>query len=639
MEPRITKRKNSKKTPQKPEPKNGKNFFIWLLIFLGVIYMFRMMPAAFEAPIKKLTYGDFYEMVRTNDATGSIASAVKMETIVKGAFIDGATFIVNVPMDDPELLKLLRIKVKDFDIRPAKTVWMNLFISFGPLLLFIIFLWYMYRGAAQGGSRIWSFGKSKAKQLTNDRKKVTFNDVAGVDEAKEELIEVIEFLKDPKKFQKLGGKMPKGVLLLGPPGCGKTLLAKAVAGEAEVPFFSISGSDFVEMFVGVGASRVRDLFDQAKRSAKTLQKGCIIFIDEIDAVGRQRFAGIGGGHDEREQTLNALLVEMDGFDTQEGVVLIAATNRPDVLDPALLRPGRFDRNIIVGRPDIVGREEILKVHIKNIKIDPNIDLRTVAKQTPGFSGADIANLVNEAAVLAARKNKKMVEIDDLQASIERVIAGPEKKAKVISKEEKEITAYHESGHALLSLMIPFADPLHKVSILPRGMALGYTLTPPTEDRHIYTKKKLMAEIAVILGGRASEEMIFKELSSGAQADLKAVTEKARKMVTRLGMSEKLGHLTFGRSHENVFLGRDLGEERDYSDETARIIDQEVRKIIDSCYSIATETLSKNIENLKLLANTLLEKEVMYEDEVKKLLTIAVEKKTNDSPSKRNKKST
>ncbi len=632
--------KDQKKGPQgkSPKKKDNKNLVIWLLVIMGALYILRLSPSTLNPSLRRLSYGEFYEMVRTNDATGTIVQAAKSDGMIEGSLSDGSTFIVNIPQDDPDLIKILRTNVTNFDIKPPK-VWMNLLISFGPLLLFIGFLWFMYRGAAQGGGRIWSFGKSRAKQVIAGKKKITFNDVAGVDEAKEELKELIEFLKDPKKFQRLGGKMPKGVLLLGPPGCGKTLLAKAVAGEAGVPFFSISGSDFVEMFVGVGASRVRDLFEQAKRSAKLAQKGCIIFIDEIDAVGRQRFAGIGGGHDEREQTLNALLVEMDGFDTQEGVVLVAATNRPDVLDPALLRPGRFDRHIVVDRPDILGREAILKVHIKNIKINPGVDLKRVAKQTPGFSGADIANLVNEAAVLAARKNKKAVDIEDLEAAVERVIAGPEKKARVINKQERNITAYHESGHALLALFVPDADPLHKVSILPRGMALGYTLTPPTEDRHIYTKKKIMAGITVALGGRVSEEIIFNELSSGAQADLKVVTSQARKMVTRFGMSEKLGHLTFGKPHEHIFLGRDLGEERNYSEETARVIDQEVRKIVDDCYAAAKETLTKNKNNLKKLAEALLEKEVLYEDEVKKLLDIKREDAKEPGTARKNKKLT
>jgi len=535
---------------------------------------------------------------------------------------------VRIPLQDQDLVRLLRENVGSFEVRPPKTLWTNLFYSLGPMILFIGFLWFfVYRSASHGGGRILSFGKSRAQQISGGKTKITFNDVAGVDEAKEELKEVIEFLKDPKKFQKLGGKIPKGVLVMGPPGTGKTLLAKAVSGEAGVPFFSISGSDFVEMFVGVGASRVRDLFEQAKKAAKMGGKGAIIFIDEIDAVGRQRFAGIGGGHDEREQTLNALLVEMDGFNTQEGVILIAATNRPDVLDPALLRPGRFDRIIVISRPDIIGREAILKVHVKKIKLGKEVDLKVIARQTSGFSGADLANLVNESALLAARCNKEGVSMEEMQESIERVIAGPEKKTRVINAEEKKIVSYHESGHALLALLIPGADPLHKVSIIPRGIALGYTMRLPVEDRHIVTKKELTGKIIGILGGRASEEIVFGELSTGAKDDLEKSTSIARDMVMRWGMSEKLGNLTFGKREEQVFLGRDIVEEKNYSEATAIEIDKEVRKIIDECYAIAKKELSNNKDKLKILAEKLLEKEVMDLEEVKKLVT----EKPQDTP--------
>jgi cell division protease FtsH len=577
-----------------------------------------------EKPTQELTYSKFFAILRDNPTNRAINSCVKIENIVKGELADGTKFVVNIPESDQDLVRLLRENVKDFDIRPPKTLWMNLFYSLGPMVLFILFLWiFVYRGGGAGaGGRIWSFGKSRAVLASESHLKITFEDVAGVDEAKEELKEVIEFLKDPKRFQRLGGKIPKGVLLMGPPGTGKTLLAKAVAGEADVPFLSISGSDFVEMFVGVGASRVRDLFDQAKRSAKTSGRGAIIFIDEIDAVGRQRFAGIGGGHDEREQTLNALLVEMDGFNTQEGVILIAATNRPDVLDPALLRPGRFDRQIVIDRPDIVGREAILKVHTKNVKLDKTVDLKSLARQTSGFSGADLANLVNEAALLAARRSKDTVMMEELEESIERVMAGPERKSKVISKREKEIVSYHESGHALLALVIPGADPLHKVSILPRGMALGYTIRLPLEDRYIVTKEELLGRITGILGGRASEDIVFNELSTGAQNDLEVATAIARKMVTRFGMSAKLGHLTFGHREEQIFLGRDLIEERNYSDQTALLIDQEVRKIIDECYDRAKNELSKHKDKLRLLAEKLLEREVMDVAEVRSLLGFA-----------------
>ncbi|UCD55880.1 MAG: ATP-dependent zinc metalloprotease FtsH [Candidatus Omnitrophota bacterium] len=578
-----------------------------------------------EKPPLELTYKEFYDTLKNNLANERIISAVKVDAKIKGKFVDGSGYILDVPEDDPGLLELLRNNVKEFDIKPPRTFFTNLFYSLGPMLLFILFLWFfIYRGAAAGGGRILSFGKSRAKLATEEHMRVTFEDVAGVDEAKEELKEVIEFLKDPKKFQRLGGKMPKGILVVGPPGTGKTLMARAVAGEAKVPFFSISGSDFVEMFVGVGASRVRDLFDQAKKTAKLTKKGCIIFLDEVDAVGRQRFAGIGGGHDEREQTLNALLVEMDGFDTQAGVILIAATNRPDVLDPALLRPGRFDRHIVIDKPDIVGREAILKVHIKKVKLDKNVNLKRIASQTPGFSGADLANLVNEAALLAARRDKEAVAHEDLEESIERVMAGPQRRSRVITKEEKAIIAYHESGHALLSLVTPEADPMHKVTVISRGMALGYTFTPPKQDRYITTRGQMISKLIVALGGRAAEELIFKQFSTGAHNDLSVVSEIARDMVTQFGMSKKLGHLTYGKRHAEIFLGRDIHEEKNYSNETAMFIDQEVKSIIDECYEKAKQTLLKYKSKLKLLADTLLEKEVVDDKEVRKLLGLKEE---------------
>ncbi|MFC1576720.1 ATP-dependent zinc metalloprotease FtsH [Candidatus Omnitrophota bacterium] len=612
-----------KKKDLKGAPKDGKALLIWMLVALGILSVFHIGTQGLEKQTVSVSYGEFYDMLEGNESSGQVQSAILSDTIVRGQLQNGSGFIVHIPEGDQEIIKMMRENIHNFDVKPPKTLWMNIFYSLGPMILFIVFLWFfIYRGASGGGGgagRIWSFGKSKPTVLTEGHTKVTFQDVAGVDEAKEELQEVIEFLKDPKRFQRLGGKIPKGVLLLGPPGCGKTLLAKAVSGEANVPFLSISGSDFVEMFVGVGASRVRDLFEQAKRSAKQSGRGAIIFIDEIDAVGRQRFAGIGGGHDEREQTLNALLVEMDGFNTQEGVILIAATNRPDVLDAALLRPGRFDRQIVVSRPDIVGREDIIKVHMRNVKMDKTVDLKSLARQTPGFSGADLANLVNEAALLAARKNKESVSTKELEESIERVIAGPEKKSKVISKKEKLLAAYHESGHAILALVIPGSDPLHKVSILPRGLAGGYTMLLPIEDKHYYMKSDLMVKITGYLGGRASEELTFNEVSNGAQDDLNQATKIARDMVMRLGMSEKLGHLTFGHREEQVFLGRDLMDEKSYSDQTALIIDQEVRKIIDNCYEKAKDGLSKNVDKLKLLADTLVDKEVMDVQEVRKLL--------------------
>jgi cell division protease FtsH len=617
---------NGKRGPRKRfnKPAGGSNFMIWMFMVMGLFWLLNNAGKNIEKPVQQIGYSKFYEILKDNNRTGNIKSCFKVDNTIKGKFLDGSGFSVIIPDGDQDMIRALRENVKDFDIRP-RPMWLDLIYSLGPMLLFILFLWlFAYRqpGGGGGGGRIWAFGKSRITLGSDQATRITFADVAGVNEAKEELQEVIEFLKDPKKFQRLGGKIPKGVLLMGPPGTGKTLLAKAVAGEANVPFLSISGSDFVEMFVGVGASRVRDLFDQAKKSAKTSGRGAIIFIDEIDAVGRQRFAGIGGGHDEREQTLNALLVEMDGFNTQEGVILIAATNRPDVLDPALLRPGRFDRQVVLDRPDIVGREAILKVHSRNIKLDKAADLSVIARHTPGFSGADLANLMNEAALLAARRNKSSVTMMELQESIERVMAGPERKSRVISKEEKAMISYHESGHALLALVTPGAEPLHKVSILPRGMALGYTIRLPLEDRYIVRKEELLGQIIGLLGGRASEELIFNELSTGAQHDLEVATATARRMVTRFGMSEKMGHLTFGHREEQIFLGRDLIEERNYSDQTALLIDQEVRKIIDDCYNRAREELIKHKDKLKTLAEKLLEKEVMDVEEIRSLLGLS-----------------
>ena len=624
---------NPQKKGGKKQPSNSRNVILLLSIVFGITYLIQWATVTFEKAPAELTYKEFFDMLVVNDTTGAIVSAVKVENKISGKLEDGRGYMVNIPENDPALLALLRTNVSEFDIRPSGSFLANLFYSLGPMLIFILFLWFfIYRGAAAGGGGrgILSFGKSRAKLATEEHLRVTFADVAGVDEAKEELAEVIEFLKDPKKFQRLGGKMPKGVLVVGPPGTGKTLLAKAVAGEAKVPFFSISGSDFVEMFVGVGASRVRDLFEQAKKSVKITKKGCIIFLDEIDAVGRQRFAGIGGGHDEREQTLNALLVEMDGFDTQAGVILIAATNRPDVLDPALLRPGRFDRHIVIDRPDINGREAILKVHVRKVKLSKDVILKRLASQTPGFSGADLANLVNEGALLSARKGREAVVQEDLEEALERVMAGPQRKSRVIKKEEKAIVSYHESGHALLSLLTEDADPMHKVTIIPRGMALGYTFNPPKHDRYITTKKQLIAKLIVTLGGRTAEDIIFNQLSSGAHNDLVQVSELARNMVTQFGMSEKLGHLTYGKRHEQIFLGRDIHEERNYSDETAKLIDDEVKRIVDECYQNARSTLAANRDKLKVLAETLLIKEVLDDTEVKKLLGLDEQEKNAGS---------
>ncbi len=607
-----------------PKFKKGKALkrfpFGWIFAIIIFYLLFNLVNVSVTGVPKEVTYGDFYNTLKNSPE--KIKSVTKMDTVLQGEFSDNSKFFVNIPENDPELLNLMRQNLKNFDVKPPRTLWANLFYSLGPVVLLIAFWWMMASRGEQLGNRIMTFGKVQPKiHKEGDGDRVTFNDVAGVEEAKEELKEVIEFLKDPQKFQRLGGKIPKGVLLVGPPGCGKTLIARAVAGEAGVPFFSISGSDFVEMFVGVGASRVRDLFEQGRRAAKSSGKGAIIFIDEIDAVGRLRFAGIGGGHDEREQTLNALLVEMDGFDTAQGLILIAATNRPDTLDPAILRPGRFDRHIIVNLPDIRGREEILKVHTRKLKLAPNVNLRSLASQTPGFSGADIANLCNEAALLAARHDKESIEMIDFEKSIERVLMGPEKKSHIMSKKEKEITALHESGHALLSLLLPEVNPLKKVSIIPRGLAGGYTFTPPVEDRHYWTKSQLIEEITMMLGGRASEEINLNEVTTGAQNDLEMATLMARRMVTQFGMSEKLGHVTLGRREGLVFLGRDIMEEKNYSEETARLIDEEVKKIVDDAYTKAKNLLGQNLGKLKTLSAALLEKEVLDGEYVKQMLGI------------------
>ncbi|MFA6384925.1 MAG: ATP-dependent zinc metalloprotease FtsH [Candidatus Omnitrophota bacterium] len=613
---------NGKKSKNFLNNKLLRNFPWGWLIAIGMFYvMINILNTSTTGVPKEIAYGEFYKILK--DQPQKIKAVTKVENEIEGDYADGGKFKLNIPDNDPDLIRMIRENVPNFTVKPLKTFWAAFLFNVGPILLLILFWWMMANRGEQLGNRIMSFGRVKPKLNTDkDTEKVTFNDVAGVDEAKEELKEVIEFLKDPKKFQKLGGKIPKGVLLVGPPGCGKTLIAKAVAGEAEVPFFSISGSDFVEMFVGVGASRVRDLFDQARRAAKaTGNKGAIIFIDEIDAVGRLRFSGIGGGHDEREQTLNALLVEMDGFDTYQGLILIAATNRPDTLDPALLRPGRFDRNIVVNLPDIKGREEILKVHSRKVKLNPAVDLKSLAGQTPGFSGADLANLCNEAALLAARFSKETVEMIDFEKSVERVLMGPEKKNRIMSQKEKEITSLHESGHTLLSLLLPEVNPVRKVSIIPRGLAGGYTFTPPLEDRHYWTKRELIAEITMMLGGRASEELNINEVTTGAQNDLEQATAMARRMVCQFGMSDKLGHITLGKREGLVFLGKDLVEERNYSDDTARIIDEEVKRIIDDAYLKAKAILSQHIEQLKTLSNALLEKEVLDGEEVKKLTGI------------------
>ncbi|MBC5805822.1 MAG: ATP-dependent zinc metalloprotease FtsH [Candidatus Eremiobacteraeota bacterium] len=532
---------------------------------------------------------------------------------------DGPKEVVQIPPgSNPELTKRLiahHIKVTGDNTASSPGLSLNLLAWLIPFVVVVVFVLIIARQLQSGGSQALSFGRSRAKLLTENRPKVTFADVAGVDEAKQELGEVVEFLKFPKKFQQLGARIPKGLLLLGPPGSGKTLLARAIAGEAGVPFFSISGSDFVEMFVGVGASRVRDLFEQAKKSSP-----CIVFIDEIDAVGRQRGAGLGGGHDEREQTLNQLLVEMDGFDVNTGVILIAATNRPDVLDPALLRPGRFDRQVVVDRADVVGRAQILTVHSRNKPLAPDVRLEVLARRTPGFSGADLENLLNEAALLAARNNKTQIDMHDCEEAIDRVVAGPERKSRIMSQREKELVAYHESGHALTAKLLPNADPLHKVTIIPRGMALGITMQLPTEDRYLMTKAEIVDRIMVLLGARAAEELIFQENTTGAHDDLQKATTLARKMVMEFGMSPKLGPIALGKKHEQVFLGRDIVEERNYSEEVASQIDTEVRGIIDTCYANAYRLLETNIDKLHRLAEALLERETVEADDVDRLLS-------------------
>ncbi len=602
-------------------PRPNRQRWLWVVIIsLGLVALTRTLSYYASQWHRQMSYSEFFRMLEDNPSSKKITEARLMDDRIEGRLDDGRSFFVHVPTSDEDLMRLLRTNVPMFDIQPPQTGFAAVLAVLSPWIILFGVMWFVMR-SAQGGGKLLAFGKSRARLVSPETKtRVTFDDVAGVDEAKEELREIIEFLKDPKRFQRLGGKIPKGVLLIGLPGTGKTLMAKAVAGEANVPFFNISGSDFVEMFVGVGASRVRDLFEQARRMARQLGRGAIVFIDEIDAVGRQRFAGIGGGHDEREQTLNALLVEMDGFDTQEGIILMAATNRPDVLDPALLRPGRFDRQIVISPPDIVGREAILKVHTRKIKLAKDVDLKSIARQTPGFSGADLANLANEAALLAARWNKEAVSLAELEAAIERVIAGPERKSRVINEREKRITAYHEAGHALLALLVPLADPLHKVSIIPRGaQALGYTMQLPIEDRYTLTKQELLARITVMLGGRNAEELVFQEITTGAQNDLETATELARRMVCEFGMSDRLGHLTYGKRERQIFLGRDLFEERNYSEQTAVLIDEEIRRIVDTCYERAKQELVTHRDQLEMLAKALLDKEVLDGEEVKRIL--------------------
>lgn len=587
-----------------------KNVTFYLLIIIVAIWMIDYYSASTVSKTD-ITYSAFMKHVQQDE----VKQVTIVDNVISGKLKDGKDFSTVAPSDD-SLIPTLR--ARDIEIKaelpPQPPWWTTILSSLLPMLL-IVGIWFMLMQQSQGGGgRVMNFGKSRARRYDEDNIKITFKDVAGADEAKQELEEVVEFLKHPKKYNDLGAKIPKGVLLYGPPGTGKTLLAKAVAGEAGVPFFSISGSDFVEMFVGVGASRVRDLFEQAKKSAP-----CIVFIDEIDAVGRQRGAGLGGGHDEREQTLNQLLVEMDGFGANEGIIMIAATNRPDILDPALLRPGRFDRQIVVDRPDIKGRQEILKVHVKGKPISPEVELGVIARRTPGFTGADLSNLVNEAALMAARKNKNKIDMPEMEEAAERVIMGPERRSRVISDKEKRLTAYHEGGHTLVGMLLDNTDPVHKVTIIPRGRAGGYTLSLPKEDRYYATRSEMLDELKVLLGGRVAEALVLKEISSGASNDLKRATSLARQMICEYGMSPELGPMTFGHRQDQVFLGRDIGRDKDYSEEVAAKIDKEIRKFIDEAYQKTESLLNENMDKLHLIADALIERETLEGEEIDQLM--------------------
>ena len=598
-----------------------KNLALWLVISLVMIMLFNMMTQQ-GRELKPVPYTTFLAALDE----GEIVDVTIKGSNLEGTYTDGSAFKTYAP-DDPELINLLREQGVAIQAEPdeSNSFWMSILVSWGPILLLIAVWIFFMRQMQSGGGKAMSFGKSRAKLLSESQAKITFNDVAGIDEAKDELEEVVSFLKDPKKFSRLGGRIPKGVLLMGPPGTGKTLLGRAIAGEAGVPFFSISGSDFVEMFVGVGASRVRDLFVQGKKNAP-----CIIFIDEIDAVGRHRGAGMGGGHDEREQTLNQLLVEMDGFESNEGVILIAATNRPDVLDPALLRPGRFDRQVIVPRPDVRGRLKILQVHARKVPLGNDVELEVIAKGTPGFSGADLENLVNEAALLAARANKNEVTRTDLEKAKDKVMMGAERRSMVITDEEKKVTAYHEAGHALVAMYIPGADPVHKVSIIPRGRAMGVTMYLPEEEKYNENKMGLNVKICTLLGGRVAEELIFESVTSGASNDLERATAIARKMVCEWGMSDKLGPLSYGEKEGEVFLGRDYGHVKNYSEATAMAIDDEIRRIVEECYERTTEILSQHKDSLIIVSEALLERENMDGSEIKAMI-FGAEEATEDEP--------
>ncbi|MDI1471267.1 MAG: ATP-dependent zinc metalloprotease FtsH [Thermodesulfovibrio sp.] len=587
-----------------------KTLLIWLVIGVSIIALFNLFSVPQKSE-KEIIFSEFLIKLQNNQ----VEEAQIKDSSITGKLKDGTqfkTYYINYP----DLVKELSTQGVKFSVKPPEqTPWyVNFLISWGPII-FLIFLWIMFMKQMQAGSsRAMSFGKARARMVSNKSIKVTFADVAGIEEVKEEVKEVVDFLTNPQKYTKIGAKIPKGILLVGPPGTGKTLLAKAIAGEAGVPFFSISGSDFVEMFVGVGASRVRDLFEQAKKNAP-----CIIFIDEIDAVGRQRGAGLGGGHDEREQTLNQLLVEMDGFESNEGIIVLAATNRPDVLDPALLRPGRFDRQIVVPLPDVKGRLEILKVHTKKVPLGDDVDLEKIARGTPGFSGADLSNLVNEAALLAARRNSEKVHMNDFESAKDKVLMGVERKSMVLSEEERKITAYHEAGHALVAKLTPSTDPIHKVSIIPRGRALGVTQQLPLDDRYTYSKDYLYGTLKVLLGGRVAEEIALQTMTTGAGNDLERATELARKMVTEWGMSERMGPLTFGKREEHVFLGREIAKHRDYSDKTAEEIDEETKRIVTEAYHQTKDLLEKNRNLLDAIAKALLERETLEANEIDQII--------------------
>ena len=588
----------------------AKTILFWVALLLTAVLLYQVVQRTSTSREQPYAFSRFLAEVER----GNVKDVIIADSDVKGTLSSGEHFRTVMPMEYPDLINMLREKqVTITGEKPTQSPWLAALVSWAPFLFLIGFWIFFMRQMQSGGNKALSFGKSRARLLTAHQKKVTFKDVAGVEEAKEELQEIIEFLKEPQKFQKLGGRIPKGVLLVGPPGTGKTLLARAIAGEANVPFFSISGSDFVEMFVGVGASRVRDLFEQGKKNAP-----CIIFIDEIDAVGRHRGAGLGGGHDEREQTLNQLLVEMDGFESNEGVILIAATNRPDVLDPALLRPGRFDRRVVVARPDVRGREGILAVHVRKVPLSEDVDVSVIARSTPGFSGADLANLVNEAALSAARMNQKAVTHEDFESAKDKVLMGVARKSLIISEHEKRVTAYHEAGHAMVAVMVEGADPLHKVTIIPRGMALGLTQQLPVDDRHTYPRLYLEGQLAIMMGGRLAEELFLDTMTTGAGNDIEQATELARKMVCQFGMSS-LGPMTFGKQEEAIFLGREIAQHRDYSEHTAVAIDEEVRKFVLQGYDRAKGILSENRDALIRIAEALLERESLDAAEIKLLM--------------------